>query len=184
MKFYNKYPFTWKGKKIRILPPPLLCCFFFCFFFVPILNVTHVTYWWVEKYVTTCCSNLVLVSSLITQTNKESIHSQYLVHIYQQTMLIKFLFLLTLLIPTQGLLHQQGLRDPPSSGKPLPPEQWFIQRLDHFKASDLRTWKQRFWINWSYYKPGGPALIMIGIIFVCYVHRICNCMFHSMFKWH
>jgi len=77
-------------------------------------------------------------------------------------MLIKFLHFLTLLISTQGLFHKQGLRDPPASGKPLPPEQWFLQRLDHFKASDLRTWKQRFWINWSYYKPGGPALIMIG----------------------
>ena len=58
--------------------------------------------------------------------------------------------------------HRQGLRDPPSSGKSLPAEQWFTQKLDHFKVTDQREWKQRFWINWSYYRPGGPSLIMIG----------------------
>ena len=44
----------------------------------------------------------------------------------------------------------------------LPPDQWFVQDLDHFDVTDSRTWKQRFFINDSFYKPGGPAFLMIG----------------------
>lgn len=28
------------------------------------------------------------------------------------------------------------------NGEPLPPAQWFKQKLDHSTPSDLRTWKQ------------------------------------------
>ena len=40
--------------------------------------------------------------------------------------------------------HRQGLRAPPPSGRPLPSEQWFEQRLDHFRVTERRTWKQRW----------------------------------------
>ncbi|XP_072428864.1 thymus-specific serine protease [Chiloscyllium punctatum] len=41
-------------------------------------------------------------------------------------------------------------------------EQWFVQRLDHFNAADGRVWKQRFYINDTFYQPGGPVFLMIG----------------------
>lgn len=45
----------------------------------------------------------------------------------------------------------------------VPSEQWFNQRLNHFEESDLRTWKQRYWINSSHFDSNiGPVFIMIG----------------------
>ncbi|KAI7790067.1 thymus-specific serine protease isoform X1 [Triplophysa rosa] len=41
-------------------------------------------------------------------------------------------------------------------------DQWFIQRLDHFNGADTRVWKQRYFINDSFYRPGGPVFLMIG----------------------
>ncbi|XP_029027903.1 thymus-specific serine protease [Betta splendens] len=41
-------------------------------------------------------------------------------------------------------------------------EQWFIQRLDHFNGEDSRVWKQRYFVNEAFYKPGGPVFLMIG----------------------
>ena len=38
----------------------------------------------------------------------------------------------------------------------------FSQKLDHFNLVDTRFWRQRFWVNLEHFKPGGPALIMIG----------------------
>ncbi|XP_033638180.1 thymus-specific serine protease-like [Asterias rubens] len=45
---------------------------------------------------------------------------------------------------------------------PLPPDQWLEQKLDHFNDADLRTWKQRYFVNDTFYKPGGPVFLMIG----------------------
>ncbi|XP_067364195.1 thymus-specific serine protease isoform X2 [Channa argus] len=41
-------------------------------------------------------------------------------------------------------------------------EQWFSQKLDHFNGADSRVWKQRYFINEAFYKPGGPVFLMIG----------------------
>lgn len=41
-------------------------------------------------------------------------------------------------------------------------EQWFTQKLDHFNAADNRYWKQRYFVNEAFYKPGGPVFLMIG----------------------
>merc|ERR1712012_53835 len=43
-----------------------------------------------------------------------------------------------------------------------PPEMWFEQVLDHFTATDGRSWNQRYWENLEFYQEGGPAFIMIG----------------------
>ena len=58
---------------------------------------------------------------------------------------------------------KHGLGEPHHEG-PLHnvSELWFRQRLDHFKPTDLRTWRQRYFINDTFYKPGGPAFLMIG----------------------
>lgn len=49
-------------------------------------------------------------------------------------------------------------------GEILPPKQWFKQRLDHYNPSDLRTWKQLYFVNDSFYdfKNQGPVFLMIG----------------------
>ncbi|KAM9801291.1 thymus-specific serine protease [Neosynchiropus ocellatus] len=43
-----------------------------------------------------------------------------------------------------------------------PEEQWFSQKLDHFRGADSRVWKQRYFVNEAFYKPGGPVFLMIG----------------------
>lgn len=50
------------------------------------------------------------------------------------------------------------------AGEPLPPAQWFKQKLDHSSPSDLRTWKQRYFVNDSFYdfNNQGPVFLMIG----------------------
>ncbi|XP_066600225.1 putative serine protease F56F10.1 [Prorops nasuta] len=44
----------------------------------------------------------------------------------------------------------------------LPEEQWFTQFLDHFNPVEGRTWQQRYFVNATFYKSGGPAFLMIG----------------------
>lgn len=49
-----------------------------------------------------------------------------------------------------------------ATGYKYPPEQWFVQELDHFNAQDQRTWKQRYFVNDSFYQPGGPIFFQVG----------------------
>ena len=59
--------------------------------------------------------------------------------------------------------HRKHLDSPPSTKDVVvAEEQYFDQVLDHFTATDGRTWPQRFWSNWDNYVEGGPAFIMIG----------------------
>lgn len=44
----------------------------------------------------------------------------------------------------------------------LPRDQWITQKLDNFNDADLRTWDQRYFVNDTFYKVGGPAFLMIG----------------------
>ncbi|KAI5734315.1 hypothetical protein M8J77_005022 [Diaphorina citri] len=44
----------------------------------------------------------------------------------------------------------------------LPSDQWFEQKLDHFNIEEPRTWKQRYFVNSTWYKHGGPIFLMIG----------------------
>ncbi|XP_024133525.1 thymus-specific serine protease [Oryzias melastigma] len=41
-------------------------------------------------------------------------------------------------------------------------EQWFTQKLDHFSGAESSVWKQRYFLNEAFYKPGGPVFLMIG----------------------
>ncbi|XP_056296942.1 thymus-specific serine protease [Pseudoliparis swirei] len=41
-------------------------------------------------------------------------------------------------------------------------EQWFTQRLDHFNGADSKEWKQRYFVNEAFSRPGGPVFLMIG----------------------
>ncbi|XP_032400936.1 thymus-specific serine protease isoform X1 [Xiphophorus hellerii] len=49
-----------------------------------------------------------------------------------------------------------------SSHGAMSEELWFIQKLDHFNGADSRVWKQRYFVNEDFYKPGGPVFLMIG----------------------
>ena len=61
------------------------------------------------------------------------------------SMLVSTLVLVTsITLASAASRHRQGLRAPPPSGRPLPSEQWFEQRLDHFRVTERRTWKQRW----------------------------------------
>ncbi|XP_041359445.1 putative serine protease K12H4.7 [Gigantopelta aegis] len=44
----------------------------------------------------------------------------------------------------------------------FPPDEWMTQTLDHFNDADTRTWQQRYFVNATFYKPGGPVFLMIG----------------------
>lgn len=57
-----------------------------------------------------------------------------------------------------------GLLTPPRrpEGTELPEAQWFLQKLDHFNPTEGRTWKQQYFSNGSFYRPGGPVFLMIG----------------------
>jgi serine protease 16 len=41
-------------------------------------------------------------------------------------------------------------------------ERWFEQILDHFDGVDTRVWRQRYFVNASMYKPGGPVFLCVG----------------------
>jgi len=43
-----------------------------------------------------------------------------------------------------------------------PATQWFDQKLDHFNHQDTRTWKQRYFVNDSFWQPGNPIFVEIG----------------------
>jgi hypothetical protein len=40
--------------------------------------------------------------------------------------------------------------------------QWFTQLLDHFNPQDSRTWQQKFYVNDTFFVPGGPIFFQIG----------------------
>lgn len=44
----------------------------------------------------------------------------------------------------------------------LPPDMWLKQKLDHFNDADTNYWQQRYFVNDTFYKDGGPIFIMIG----------------------
>ncbi|XP_043221434.1 putative serine protease K12H4.7 [Amphibalanus amphitrite] len=70
---------------------------------------------------------------------------------------------LSLLACAAGRRSPPLLMAPPHVGDdPLPPDQWYTQQLDHFDASETRTWQQRYQVNDSFYQPGGPVFLMIG----------------------
>ncbi|KAJ6261570.1 hypothetical protein Dda_4240 [Drechslerella dactyloides] len=39
---------------------------------------------------------------------------------------------------------------------------WFTQKVDHTDPSNNSTFKQRYWIGTTFYKPGGPVIVLEG----------------------
>ncbi|XP_076000535.1 thymus-specific serine protease [Genypterus blacodes] len=77
---------------------------------------------------------------------------------------VTLLLLSSLLVLGQG--HYKGARrfhlSQNGSHGVVFEDQWFTQRLDHFNGADSREWKQRYYVNEAFYKPGGPVFLMIG----------------------
>ncbi|KAJ1499901.1 hypothetical protein HMI54_011276 [Coelomomyces lativittatus] len=46
----------------------------------------------------------------------------------------------------------------------FPKEQWFTQYIDHYNKADTRTWKQRYFVNDTFWNPslGGPIFLQVG----------------------
>ena len=66
--------------------------------------------------------------------------------------------------PSGGLLGTPKVTKDFAENLVLPKDNWFEQRLDHFKSSDLRTWNQRYFVNDTFFnkEKGGPVFLMIG----------------------
>ncbi|KAM9249326.1 putative serine protease K12H4.7 [Dugong dugon] len=71
-----------------------------------------------------------------------------------------WLLVLLLCSCAQSFLWRQT-RGASSSKEKLPTEGWFWQKLDHFSKNGSRLWRQRYFINDAFYKPGGPILLKI-----------------------
>ncbi|XP_057694055.1 thymus-specific serine protease [Corythoichthys intestinalis] len=72
----------------------------------------------------------------------------------------KFTFLFAFLVAGEGRLKGFGRFN--EIHRHASDEQWFMQKLDHFNGADDRMWKQRYFVNDAFYKPGGPVFLMIG----------------------
>jgi len=46
--------------------------------------------------------------------------------------------------------------------QPDPTALWFQQELDHFDAQNQGTWKQRYYVNNTFWQKGGPIFVNIG----------------------
>jgi hypothetical protein len=58
---------------------------------------------------------------------------------------------------------QQIEQDAIKKGYEMPPAQFFTQILDHFNHQDTRTWKQRYFVNATFWKgPTSPIFFQIG----------------------
>ncbi|XP_024883400.1 putative serine protease K12H4.7 [Temnothorax curvispinosus] len=84
-------------------------------------------------------------------------------------LLLLFILLGILSISTAWRTFLRGRRKGGNLGEPgvssetsLPQERWFTQYLDHFNPSDVRVWKQRYFVNYDFYKLNGPIFLMIG----------------------
>ncbi|EGC40102.1 hypothetical protein DICPUDRAFT_147119 [Dictyostelium purpureum] len=54
---------------------------------------------------------------------------------------------------------------PLSDRRPLPtdpPAQWFNNQVDHYNPLNTETFKQRYYVNDTYWTPGGPVFLVLG----------------------
>lgn len=62
-----------------------------------------------------------------------------------------------------GLLHDELVRAEKAAADGLPPGVAMPSTvdlpIDHFNESDLRTYQNRYWVNATYYKEGGPVFL-------------------------
>lgn len=64
-----------------------------------------------------------------------------------------------LLARNQARRHPHGLTFAP---QPCNQVKWYEQKLDHFNAAELRTFKQRYLVNQDKWDKTGPILLYTG----------------------
>jgi hypothetical protein len=57
---------------------------------------------------------------------------------------------------------QPGLRAVPASGPGFPAPRYVEQPLDHFNASQTRTWQQAYYVNDTFWDGTGPVFVCVG----------------------
>jgi pimeloyl-ACP methyl ester carboxylesterase len=55
--------------------------------------------------------------------------------------------------------HKRSILD---DGSEEPPERWFVNRVDHFDKANNATYKQKYFVDAQFYKPGGPVYLYNG----------------------
>ncbi|CAH1395060.1 unnamed protein product [Nezara viridula] len=77
---------------------------------------------------------------------------------------LSFLLFFTLSVCCQKRKFGIGTPKIPKHVTKLPEEQWFDQKIDHFRPTDLRTWKQRYFVNDTFFNgsSSSPIFLMIG----------------------
>ncbi|RCN43726.1 hypothetical protein ANCCAN_10290 [Ancylostoma caninum] len=63
--------------------------------------------------------------------------------------------------PMSGFVPKP-MRNEKFAGKNLAVAGLFQNKVDHFNSSNSATYNQRYWYNDQWYKPGGPAFLMLG----------------------
>lgn len=63
---------------------------------------------------------------------------------------------------SQKLAFQTPSGDLQYSNTELYPSHCFTQPLDHFASDGSETFCQRYWLDASHYKPGGPVYVLDG----------------------
>ena len=64
-----------------------------------------------------------------------------------------------------GLVHQDDLlyaEERASEGLSIPPGYTIDLPVDHFDRDNNRTYKNHYWVNDTYYRPGGPVFFYDG----------------------
>jgi hypothetical protein len=72
---------------------------------------------------------------------------------------MKCTLLSVVLLVAAGLFVAEAYRAVSTSAQAGPPEQWYTQRLDHFNGQETRTWKQRYFVNDTFWDPAAPGPI-------------------------
>lgn len=77
---------------------------------------------------------------------------------------LSFLLLFILSVSCIKRKFTIGTPEIPENVTKLPEEQWFDQKIDHYRPTDLRTWKQRYFVNDTFFNgsTSSPIFLMIG----------------------
>ncbi|KAM9249327.1 putative serine protease K12H4.7 [Dugong dugon] len=82
---------------------------------------------------------------------------------YKMTMAqaLGWLLLLLFCSSAQSFLRRRT-RGGTSTKEMHPTDDLFWQKFDHFSKKSSQLWRQRYFVNDAFYKPGGPVFLMIG----------------------
>jgi pimeloyl-ACP methyl ester carboxylesterase len=67
-----------------------------------------------------------------------------------------------LIVSSFGLHHHYALKGPHDIPAGAADPLWFQQKLDHFNPQDQRLWPQKYFVNSTFYKSGGPVFFLLG----------------------